>query len=317
MFEIILPKPKYLRSAAHRRMASHARCLWSLNSRKDVTVSDGNVLCPPRLRHKGIYDGNGKYGNFFSVNGNLFMLLDTDKPHVHVKHWLNYYKSSVKAFFLCCYFKDLKEHFDNSNVKVFPCFGAANINAPFLDIDEKTKQLPDRSILKDIPIFFRGKFRNNIQRFTVSKMVKKHFPGSHIENCLKPNNFISEETYLNLLQRSKIVWAPPSAGSINPSDYAFYLREREAMCTESLFVRQPIDVFTPAELVIGEHFVEIKRDNSNLIEILEKYLSNEEERLRIAKNGRLFFEQHCTELARATYLLDKCISVISGADNDK
>lgn len=287
-------------------MASHSQCLWSLSSRKNVTVSEGDVFSPSRLRKKGIRDGNGKCGSFFSVNDNIFMILDTDQPHVNIKHWLNYYKSSVKAFFLICYYKDLKEHF--SNVKVFPCFGAASVESPFLDSDEKTKQLPDRSIFKDIPIFFRGKFKNNIQRSILSKIVKKHFPNSHIENSEELN--ISEETYLNLLQRSKIVWSPPSVVSIDPLRYALYLREREAMCMESLFVRQPINVFTPAEIIPGEHFVETNADNSNLIEVLEKYLSDDEERLRIARNGRMFFEKNCTSIARATYLLDKCISVL-------
>lgn len=304
MFEIVLPQSRYIKTNTHRRISGHSECLWSLNSRKDVTVFQDFIPCLPRLRQLGISDNNAKLGGYFSVNGNVFLILDTDRPHVNLERWLDYYKSAVKGFFLCSYYKDLKEVFDKSHVKVFPCFGAGRS----IDNDLITNKLPNRSIYKDIPIFFRGKFKHNIQRPDLCKMVKTHFPDSYIEDS--SYDYIDPDLYFNLLQRAKIVWEPPTVPSFNPSCQPFCLREREAMCVESLCVRQPIDVFTPEEVVAGEHFVEVKRDNSNLIEVLEKYLFDEDERLRIARNGRLFFEKNCTSIARATYLLEKCISVI-------
>lgn len=306
MFKIILPQTIYIASNAHRRMASHTKCLWHLNSREDVTVCEDDVYYPPK-RPGLVSNNNGKCGCFFSVNGHLFCVFDTDRPGHNVEDWLEYYSKHVKAFFICNYYKDLKEIFEKSNVKVFPFFGSGNVALPFLNNDEITKNMPDRSIKKDIPIFFRGKFQNNEQRASLAQMANKAFPGSCIKNSGQSS--VDEETYLNILQRSKIVWSPPSVVTI-PNKYSICVRAKEAMCVETLLVRQPIDVFTPEELIPNEHFVETNRDHSNLIELLEHYLYNEEERFRIARNGRLFFERNFTDMARATYLLEKCISVI-------
>lgn len=310
--KIILTPDEHFNSMPHVRMSAHARCLLSLNSRLDVTVSEGVFSFPYRARGEcSISAENGKCGCFFSVNGSTFMLLDTDSPQLNMRHWIKYYAEHVKAFFICAYYKEMKPIFEELGIKAFPCFGAYNRDFLELNNDEETQKMTDRSIEKNISIFFQGKFRCNPKlRPVLAKMIKERFHDSHIEDTVE--NGISSKVYLNLLQRSKIVWGAPGCDVTidNVIRHPLQIRAREAMCVESLVVSHPIDVFATEELIPGEHFVETKRDHSDLIETLEKYLSDDEERLRIARNGRLYFERNCTTRARATYLLEKCLSVI-------
>lgn len=303
MTEIVLPNPKYLTLAANRRQALHSQCLRTLAGQKDIVINDkGPMPIPPRHKHM-IADNNGKYGGFFTINGKVFGVFDTDNPESNVSEWARYYQGKVTAIFLVNYFKKLKPIFEEIGLKVLPIFSGPNFGAPF--VEQEVTPLPQDQ--RTVSVFFLGKFKNHVLRDSWSNLVM-----SQISDCCIRNSsqiWVSEKEYFDTIRKSKIVWSPPTCVERHADKSTMVIRDREAMCVESLCVRLPIDSCYPAEMIPGEHFVQYSRDGSDLVDTLKYYLENEEERHRIARNGREFFLRHLTVQARAKYLLDACLSV--------
>ena len=51
---------------------------------------------------------------------------------------------------------------------------------------------------------------------------------------------------------------------------------------------------------------------SNITEKCQYYLKNDQEREKIAYNGRLWFERNASDSARAHYIYKCCIDIIKG-----
>jgi hypothetical protein len=83
------------------------------------------------------------------------------------------------------------------------------------------------------------------------------------------------------------------------------LRFWEVPALSTFMLSQELDIEIPNDFVNGEHLVFCKNDLSDLIEKINYYLENEEERERIAKQGYDHLVEYHSDTARAKYILDK------------
>lgn len=83
------------------------------------------------------------------------------------------------------------------------------------------------------------------------------------------------------------------------------LRFWELLGMGCFVISQKIDLKIEEPFIDKEDIVYCKDDLSNLIELCEYYLENDEERERIASNARKKVEKHHTDIARASFMLDK------------
>lgn len=81
------------------------------------------------------------------------------------------------------------------------------------------------------------------------------------------------------------------------------LRYWETPALGTFLISQPPHIHIPHNFTDGEEIVFCKHDLSDLIELCEYYLSHEEERERIARNGERKLRQYHSEECRAEYFL--------------
>ncbi len=150
----------------------------------------------------------------------------------------------------------------------------------------------------DIPIydiFFSGQqsseYRNDLIEFLKSKNY--NFFG-RIENSK-----ISFEQYLTTIYNSSINLALEGIG-----EFTFRHLEILASCSFMLSENSINELELPIPLVDGKHFVSFK-DKEELIEKIDYYLKNKQQRNEIALNGRKVLEEHYSPKRHGEFLMSK------------
>ena len=150
----------------------------------------------------------------------------------------------------------------------------------------------------DIPIydiFFSGQqsseYRNDLIEFLKSKDY--NFFG-RIENSK-----ISFEQYLTTIYNSSINLALEGIG-----EFTFRHLEILASCSFMLSEKSMNELELPIPLVDGKHFVSFK-DKEELIEKIDYYLKNKQQRNEIALNGRKVLEEHYSPKRHGEFLMSK------------
>ncbi len=123
--------------------------------------------------------------------------------------------------------------------------------------------------------------------------------------------YLSPEEYINIMARAKIIWCPRTVrGTPNHEENSTSSKEYEAMCLGICIVKNPIGVAEVEKRLPGTHYAKIKNNNSDLIDVLNYYLDHDEEREKIAKNGRLWYERNASAQARAHRMFEDALSCI-------
>ena len=159
----------------------------------------------------------------------------------------------------------------------------------------------------DISIFFPPAIKKNVGRCSVARFIKNNFPNNtkHVgivgKHKKKGRNSI-QNPYFNKMFHSKIVV------TCNPSKWEGDYRTWEAIASGALvFVdRMLTPVINP--LIDGKHIIFYNK--FNLEELKKKilyYLENEEERLKIAKEGY----NYCSEYHKSSDRIDEILSVLT------
>lgn len=310
--KIILPNPIHFdRRRPDCRVFEITRCMRILEVyERDVIVEIDSGELKDRIP-KPVYMGNdnGRYSSFFTVDKNLFMIVDADGPILNHKEWVKYYEEQgVKGYFVACHRYSTKFIFDDCKVPAFPLPGKPGSRISLKDMEHEAHS---RSVAakKDINVFFQGRFNTRVARIHIAKLITNAIPNCRIENCSK--NIISSEEYIDRMCRSKIAWCPRSV--LSEPDHecnAPIAKEFEAMCLEIMVLKPPIGTIEVEERISGIHFAEVNNDSSDLIEKIRYYLEHDNERKEIAHNGRLYFERNCSTFARAHQIFNDCLKAI-------
>lgn len=243
---------------------------------------------------------------FFLVNDSLFLTHIHDRPITNWEQWVPYCAKYCTAFFVYALRHSTHFIFDDCPIPVFPLpnTSGGKIEKPHIEYCHSLKKK------KDIPIFFNGRTAVRRSRKGVGTEILRNFPDAHIK-FLDSGEALSSRDYVDLMNRSKIVWSPRSVWSA-PDDNCNCppQREFEAMCLESMVIKHPIGTTEPEERIPGVHFVEYNNDNADLIEKLHYYLDHDDERKEIAHNGRLWWERNCSPLARSSFMLKSCLQAM-------
>ena len=86
-------------------------------------------------------------------------------------------------------------------------------------------------------------------------------------------------------------------------------REIDAMCLEVMIMRPPNGLIETEPRLPGVHFAEVTNDHADLVDKMKYYLDHDEERKKIAYNGRLWYERNATIIARANHIF-KCVKSV-------
>jgi len=220
------------------------------------------------------------------------------------EHWIPYFSSFCSAFFISSLRTSTMFIFDNCKVPFFPCPLKTGSRIPFHYVE----YIHGKDNKKDIPVFFNGRAIVRVARRFFGNLIIKSIPGSYIK-FLDDGIALSGHEYVDMMSKSKISWCPRSIWSDPNRDCNTTIgKEIEAMCLESMVLKQPLGVIETEERIPGIHFVEYKNDSSDLIEKIEYYLEHEEKRKEIARNGRLWWERNCSPISRSVYMFNKAIS---------
>ncbi len=260
---------------------------------------------PPRVR---IGSGNDSISNFFLVNDDLFMLINCDCPTLGADKWVPHYGQYCKAFFVGLLRKG-RDHIFKDSIPVFhmPFYMGEGVHVAYLESHGRSLSL---SNIQDISVFFIGSFRNRPARKEAGKTIEQKIPNSfiHFSRWSQPRTYLNPEIYCDKLCRSKIAWCPRSI-KCGP-DYeenGFQARWVEAMCCEILVIGHEPHLLLPEPLEPGVHYVKIQNNDSDLTEKIQYYLEHEDERKKIAQNGRLWWERNCSSVARSQFMINCCM----------
>jgi len=269
---------------------------------------------PPRVK---VGDFNHRISNFFLVNNHLFMTITCDCPTMWADKWTSHYGQYCTAFFVSHLRKGRHDIFKDS-IQVFhlPFYMGEGVHVAYLETYGRSNLL---SGPQDISVFFIGSPRNRVVRQGLGKTIREKIPNSFIHfskwsqshTHLRPEMYcenLSPEIYCDKLCRSKIAWCPRSI-RCDPDHEENGIQSRwvEAMCCEILVIGHEPHLLIPEPLEPGVHYVKIQNNSSDLIEKIQYYLEHEDERKRIAQNGRLWWERNCSSVARSQFMINCCM----------
>lgn len=89
------------------------------------------------------------------------------------------------------------------------------------------------------------------------------------------------------------------------------LRYWEIPAVESFMITQKPGINIPNDFQSGKHVIHCQDDLSDLIELCDYYLKHNDKRIQIAKAGFEHLKEYHTDIARASYLLEK-IQIFKG-----
>lgn len=89
------------------------------------------------------------------------------------------------------------------------------------------------------------------------------------------------------------------------------LRYWEIPAVQSLMITQKPGIKIPNDFQSGKHVIHCQDDLSDLIELCDYYLKHDDKRIQIAKAGFEHLKEYHTDIARASYLLEK-IQIFKG-----
>jgi hypothetical protein len=124
-----------------------------------------------------------------------------------------------------------------------------------------------------------------------------HANGSVGKQSLKSFSYHGK-TYLQHLRQSKIVLNFRGTGWDT-------LRYWEAVALPAFMISQKPAIEISDAFVDGEHLIYCKNDLSDLTTLIDKYLDNPTERIRMKKNATVHFNTYHTDIARAKYISDQ------------
>lgn len=137
-------------------------------------------------------------------------------------------------------------------------------------------------VKKSIDVY--GRFGSWTDSQTMRKTIVEKLAASSLRftGGFGVRNYIS---YLRELMRSKIAIELPGQGG-------WSYRLVEAMALGAVVVAPEPTVGFPEKLIDGIHYVAIRRDGSNVVEICKELLDNETRRQSIATQAHLFFDRN-------------------------
>lgn len=307
MIDIQLPHPRYCLMRENRRIRFLSKCLTNLSSHK-ITVQWDNgrlgKLVSEKPKKHFMNDSNGTYSSFFSINDTLFMIVDCDLPEYNYENWVSYYvNNGVKAFFICSLRPKFKSILDQMGVNAFPL---GTMTREYKIIGTFLAIAPKDYPAKDISISFQGEFHHHPERLELCKKIYG-IPNAYI-NATKDKELTASE-YVHTMLRSRIVWSPKS---IHCSDGVSTVssRDQEAMCMKVPIIRSHVEIIEQHPRIGGVHFIEVKKDNSDFIEVLDKHLNDTFLLQQIADNAYEYYCKYWDQPARAQYIFEKCLSVM-------
>lgn len=321
--KIILPELLDIRERANfspRMISLHANCLLALPAYdENISVVCSNELLTPYVAEMlksapDMANKNGQFSGMFVVNDKVFMSINTDAPVTNHEQWVPYFSKYISGFFVACRRTSTEYIFAKCETPVFSMTFSPAVLMPTHYL-EHTAHSKSMTCKKDIPVFFRGRYRTRKPRKFVASIIQENFPDSYIQDIYL-NGSISGYEYIDLMSRSKIVWCPRSVWSPPEHDCnAVTGKETEAMCLEVMVIKHPIGIIEVEKRISGVHFVEMRNDSSDIIEKLHYYLEHDDERKEIAHNGRLWYERNCSILGRAKQIFQDCLTALGNKEN--
>ena len=193
---------------------------------------------------------------------------------------------------------DKKTDYSKANIPLVPLsYGAKE---PLLWLNQGEYHNLALSSPKKYGVHFLGKIEKN--RVGPAKIFRQ-LPDSQIGH--KGNSKrMSFDEYMRDMALAKIAWCP--FGN-RPKTH----REVEAMCAEVAVLMPTQDIEEQEPLIPDVHYICVKPDYSDALEKANYYLKNDDKRAEIARNGRLWYERNTSDTARAKYILDKCLAILS------
>ncbi len=316
MHKIILP----FISAEQRRDDSILKrycqlyCLYALQlyTKYDVEVvrDTGNKI--KSIKHYAEFPKHtGQPETIFLFDEKPFLTSHDDNVYIVGNRWIDQLvEIGFGGIFLGQRRRSTEHLFDNK-IPVFslPGFGAN----PLLDCEGHIWHSISLNAEKNISVFFGGNFRTDgrrrgEERSKAAQRLRK-IPNTQIhDNCKQWSTYAE---YLSLMCKSKIAWCPRSISGFPDTNCNGYTgRELEACCLEVMVLRPPLGNIETEQRIPGVHFVEVRNDLSDLLDKTLYYLEHEEERLNIAREGRLWYERNISPLARAHSMYDSCLSAL-------
>lgn len=233
---------------------------------------------------------------------------EIDIPVGAIMHDLKFKVSYRRNFYLKEQIKYIFPHYRDAALRLFP------------DIVDRFHWLPhhvpldiykDWGLDKDIDYLMIGAmfpklYKERIKMYEVMKdepgFLSYSHPGYKELESKKENNVIGEE-YARVLNRAKMFITCDS------SDHFPLMKYFEVLASNTLLLASASNELADLGFVDGETFVAVTSETVR--EKARYYLSNEKERLAIAKRGyEMVRERHSTE-RRAQELLEKIVEIVS------
>ncbi|NOR57338.1 MAG: glycosyltransferase [Sulfurimonas sp.] len=170
-----------------------------------------------------------------------------------------------------------------------------------LQISFRLDRLPDLPEEKPYDVSFWAVETGGDIRTRVLELLEDKFDCK--ENGTKRNQKFSKYSrkgafYLQELKRCNIVLNFRGGGWDT-------MRYWEVPAVGSLMISQKPQIKIPNDFEDKKHVIHCKDDLSDLVELCEYYLENEEEREKIALAGKEHLEKYHTDIKRAEYILEK------------
>ncbi len=308
-YTIVLPNVKNFGNRQQLRIYKFAACLYILNAYEPIitVLPDDEIL---RNRLPAVFPPQGRSRirsfwvesreAFFMINDSLFLIIDNDDFTGNYEENIKFFDDLGVCGIFCANRRRSTEFIFQKSP--FPMFGTTPGIEPYrlpMPEFEHFGHSNYMNMKKDISIFFSGRCNTRISRLAYLHMIKEKFPDALVHNS-EHKGSTSPEEYVKKLRRAKIAWCPRSVKSRPDFDCNSSTgREMEALCLEVLVVRPPIGIIEIEPRIDGVHYVEVKNDGSDVIDKMEYYLAHDEERLAIARNGRLWWERNSSAVARA------------------